>query len=156
MFPALTHLYLPDLLLPPLAEIAIPSHTLVKLSLGGTDGGAGGPPVPIEPLVKLIQRQTKSLKALHLGHLLPVGSGEADFTWLGTVLSWCLQIEDFRLVTSPQGSKNLRCDNGMKRYASLACIDAVSTSWRGSLKVGAMRFDGCRRSDTLLQSLTLS
>ncbi|WVR06479.1 hypothetical protein IAU60_003510 [Kwoniella sp. DSM 27419] len=131
-FPRLSNLALPGLLVPEGTVIDL-APGLVKLSLGD-----GGPPVPMQTLIGLLDNQTASLKSLHLGHIRPqaTASGSADpraFEQLGEVLSRC-QLESFRLVAEPGGSKDAMCDAGMSRFSHLVYGPGLAGKWRQSLK----------------------
>lgn len=132
IFPSVTHLYLPGLLLPDKTSVNIAApYQLVKLSLG-----RGGPPVPTAALRALILSHCQSLKAIHLGHLLPSGTREYSeaFGWLGQQLANC-DLEDFCFECSPNGSMDPRCDLTMPKYSDLVYVDALRGRWRKSLKV---------------------
>lgn len=114
IFPSLTHLYLPGLLIPVGTAINLTSGRLIKLSLG-----SGGPPVPIPTLVNIIQGQKSSLKSLHLRHLLPIGDEKEAFESIGDILEQCVGMEDFRFAADPGGSQDSLCDRSMKRSSGL-------------------------------------
>ncbi|WVW84841.1 hypothetical protein I302_106876 [Kwoniella bestiolae CBS 10118] len=134
-FPRLTHLYLPGLLVPDDTQINV-NPGLVKLDLG-----AGGPPVPIEVLIHLLENQVDSLKSLKLGHIkskhktLPSSAGEINpFAKLGEILSKCEKLEEFSMKVDVGGSGDPVCEAGMSRYSDLIYRDALGGSWRKSLK----------------------
>ena len=127
IFPALTHLYLPGLLIPESELIVLRPNTLVKLSLG-----QGGPNVPIRVIARLIRTQTKSLRSLHLGNLdpsVPPRHGASPYHELGEALLQCERMEDFRLEPDP-----FRRDYASISYAYLAYTPALRGPWRYSLK----------------------
>ncbi|KAK6908034.1 hypothetical protein I203_102035 [Kwoniella mangroviensis CBS 8507] len=133
-FPKLTHLYLPGLL--------IPEDTLINLSPGliRLHLGAGGPPVPVEVLNHLLEKQMDTLRSLKLGHIKStklLSSGIPDstpFTRLGKILSRCERLEEFSMKVDPGGSKDPMCEACMGRYSDLIFRDGLSGNWRKSLK----------------------
>lgn len=132
-FPSLSHLYLPMLLVPP--GTAISPSGLVKLSLG-----VGGPAVPVATIVGLLSMSSETLRAVHIGHILPeadLTNGRHDnlFSLLGSILSGCEHIEDFRLEVDPGGSLDLRCDQAMAKDSDKIYTPALRAAWRRSLKV---------------------
>jgi hypothetical protein len=132
LFPALTHLYLPRLLIPSNTTISVPPHQLVKLSLG-----PGGPPVPLEVITELIESQTSSLRSVHLGHLMTESMTGVGPKWLalGVALGRCGSLEDFRHQGDPKGSKDARCDGGMAAYSMYLYEEGMSGPWQRTLKV---------------------
>ncbi|OCF45999.1 hypothetical protein I317_00087 [Kwoniella heveanensis CBS 569] len=89
-FPALSHLYLPDLLVVEGTKIDVPPGLVefTVLTSSGTSGGlgslvgtgssgamGGGPPIPIETITNLLEPHTATLRAIHLGHLRPSTRG---------------------------------------------------------------------------------
>lgn len=130
IFPSLTHLYLPGLLVPPKTSINLVPDQLVKLSLG-----FGGAPVPIHTLTDLLSKQAKTLKSIHIGHLLPDKSAYNDFAKLGEVLEQCTLVEDFRFASDPQKFRDSACDNAMRRYYHLVFSEGLNHTWRSSIKV---------------------
>ncbi|GFZ45033.1 hypothetical protein JCM24511_02759 [Saitozyma sp. JCM 24511] len=131
LFPALTHLYLPDLLIPTNTTISVPPQQLVKLSLG-----PGGPPVPLEVITELIESQTSSLRSVHLGHLMTESMTHVGPKWLnlGVALGRCRSLVDFRHQGDPKGSKDARCDNGMADYSMYLYEEGMSGPWQRTLK----------------------
>ncbi|CAD6566349.1 MAG: hypothetical protein TREMPRED_002493 [Tremellales sp. Tagirdzhanova-0007] len=133
IFPALTHLYLPGLLMPPRTEMGIFPNRLVKLSLG-----PGGPQVPILNLVGVIGFNDASLRSIHLGHLFSDQHQiEGNFEYLGDMLKECMLVEDFRLECGPAGTRSAECHQAMAKYSDLVYTKGMRGPWRKSLKVCA-------------------
>jgi hypothetical protein len=132
IFPALTHLYLPGLLVPPATHVNLARDQLVKLSLG-----FGGPPVRVEVLNRIISNQIQSLRSVHIGHLCPESQLiDMSLLSLGEWLSACLHLEDFRFASDPGGSKDRKCDQAMEGHSRDIYVPEMRRSWRASLKVG--------------------
>ena len=130
-FPSLTHLSLPDLLVPSNTSIGLIPHTLVKLSLL-----QGSSPIPIIPLTNLILDQCHSLRTIHLGQILPKSTGAEEFHQLGEALASCSSLEDFRLDCAQIGEMQAIVTQAMNRF-STQLIHGMKGSWRKSLKVGS-------------------
>ncbi|WVF68969.1 hypothetical protein IAT40_003743 [Kwoniella sp. CBS 6097] len=155
-FPALTHLYLPGLLVTEGSTIALPpglaKFSVLPSGFNATTGtSTGGPPIPIETITNLLETQTDTLRSIHLGHLKPSTRGtlastsnsrssafyinaERDFERLGEVLSRCEKLECFRWVNKVGGSLDTGCDLATSRFAGLIYEPGLGGSWRHSLK----------------------
>lgn len=133
IFPALTHLYLPGLLIPAADRIRLASdNTLVKLSFG-----TGGPAVPSSVLHILLASHEKSLVKLHVGHVepTPIQQGPWSALILGKVLSGLSVLQDFRMVRDPNSRVSAACD-GLMREAEVWLRGPI-WQWAKQLKVGA-------------------
>ncbi|WRT67931.1 uncharacterized protein IL334_004905 [Kwoniella shivajii] len=138
-FPNLTHLYLPGLLIPEDTLINIRPDTLIKFSTGSQ---GGGPPIPIESLIHLINSQKNSIRKLSLGHIKSSNSkitsanspNMESFIRLGELLNECTKLEEFTLVTDAGGSKDSICDSGMSKCSNLIYGPGLMGNWRKSLK----------------------
>ncbi|KAK8858720.1 hypothetical protein IAR55_002949 [Kwoniella newhampshirensis] len=132
IFPRLTYLYLPGLLIPEDTIIDLTPHTLVKLSIG-----PDGPPVPIKTIIRIVETQSDSLRSIHLGNILPSGGKSPnglDFEILGMKLKMCGKLEDFRLQADARGSKDILCDLAMARCSDLIYVPGLTGPWRRTLK----------------------
>lgn len=130
-FPALTHLYLPGLLIPPSDTIDLAENdTLVKLSLG-----IGGPQVPAAIVFGLLEKHARSLRKLHIGHL-----GGCDAEALGEVLANLEVLEDFRLIRDSQARVSAGCEAVMKS-AGTWMPAPMARHWAGRLKVSSASQD---------------
>lgn len=133
IFPALTHLYLPGLLIPPNVEIRLPENTLIKFSTG-----PGGPPIPISVLGVLLESQTESLESLHIGHVTPTAqwSRDAEADKLAEAFAGCTKMKDFRWMRDASGKQSALCETFMQ-HAGLMLEEALLGSWQDTLKVSA-------------------
>lgn len=99
--------------------------------------------MPIGFLCELIRSQSKSLKALHLGHLTPTYRGATSkdrvrfhYEDLGQALAMCEIMEDFRLELGSGARASVGSSSNMiKRNSSEICTEAMNGPWRKSLKV---------------------
>nr|XP_031864346.1 uncharacterized protein CI109_000259 [Kwoniella shandongensis]KAA5531418.1 hypothetical protein CI109_000259 [Kwoniella shandongensis] len=131
-FPALTHLYLPGLLIPEDTIINLTPHTLIKLSIGPQ-----GPPVPVSTIIRIVESQSNTLKSIHLGNLLPLPVKPSQgwgFDILGEKLKRCEKLEEFRLQADAHGSKDVMCDQAMGRCSDLVYGPGLAGPWRRTLK----------------------
>ena len=133
-FPALTHLYLPGLLLCGATRINLAENTLVKLSIG-----PGGPPVPLSTITELVISHAAALKAIHLGNLSVPQNDWDDvrpFIALGQALCRCEHIEDFRFEYDETAAEpNRITGRGMTTMSHWIYSDALKGPWRRSLRV---------------------
>lgn len=93
-FPALTHLSLPQLLVPNDTLIELPKASLVKLDLGGSRG----PAVPALTLAYILDAQTSSLQHLAFGLV----STQKDRDPLGLILGKCEKLRVLDVQVPPE------------------------------------------------------
>ena len=152
IFPALTHLYLPGLLIPAMTRIALPLNRLQKLVLGL------GPPVPSSTLSRLLLEQAGSLRYLQLGNLI-FGPGwlQQQESHLMEGFEACSALEVFRFEPDQIAAMNEVDSN--TAVAKFAVDMLLQGSWRDSIKVIhylLMFKDGARSSRTALLDTRLS
>ncbi|ORX37262.1 hypothetical protein BD324DRAFT_650867 [Kockovaella imperatae] len=95
-FPAITHLYLPGLLVPDKQAMRIAPGRLVKLSLVAA---ISGPPVPLGTVIDLIREQTETLESIHLGQVLSTARGKdvyEEWEYLESLLGSCHRLKCFK------------------------------------------------------------
>ncbi|WVQ83046.1 hypothetical protein IAT38_005184 [Cryptococcus sp. DSM 104549] len=162
-FPALTHLYLPGLLVPHGTNIKLANdHTLVKVSFGD-----GGPPVPAGVAHGLVQSQRGTLQSIHLGNIrvfMYQGMKESeldevsegfwdryidtmDFSRLSTAISECFNLERFRWRADEKGLQERLCRYVMKDHLCTALI--VSRVLRKVKRI-ELNLPATLRADTFL------
>ena len=131
VFPVVTHLYLPGFLIPLSANLTVSEgHTLVKLAIG-----PGGPPVPITALSIYLSCHTKTLRSLHLGHLLPNPPG--DFELLARVLARCSRMESFKCEWDIRRAHDQHSSQAIASRSDAAFLEAMKGPWQKSLKVSS-------------------
>ncbi|WVQ85049.1 hypothetical protein IAT38_007213 [Cryptococcus sp. DSM 104549] len=100
-FPALTHLYLPGLLIPSDSTISV-AKGLTKFAVGPR-----GPPVPATVIKRILEEGNESLRAVHVGNILSTVAasrkGVDAFYDLPGLLGDCSALEDFRVLADMKG-----------------------------------------------------